>query len=147
MISDGMTVVDPESLRVRAGLRRWKLADESLQRFGLEPANYDFVNEACVKRYVPFSGDEPSDTATLRTVLWVTVGDSERIERLEPREQLLGLVTNAYLVNEFPVAEQQHLLVRAAKLLSGGVVVKRLVRRKTWDAMAEVVRLVQAEAG
>jgi hypothetical protein len=147
MVSDGMTVVDPSSLQVQTGLPRWKLSDASITRFQLAPEDYEFVNEDCYKRYVPFQEKAEATPGALSVVLWVTVGDSERLEELEPREQLLALVQNAYLVNEFPVNEQQQLLQRAAKVLSTGVVVKRLVRRMSWEAMPAAVSLVRGVFG
>jgi hypothetical protein len=113
----------------------------------LNPEDYEYVNEDRYKRYVPFASEAEQTPGALRAALWVTVGDGERLETMGPREQLLALVQNGYLVSAFPVAEQEQLLQRAAQLLASGVVVTRLVRRMSWDAMPATVQLVRQVLG
>lgn len=143
MIADGMTVIDPSNRRVELGLPRWKLSDASIEKFGLNPNDYEFVNGERRKRYVPFSRTDAINSCVLKVVLWVTEGDGEYVESMTPTQQLLALVTNAYLIKGYPVSEQEKLLSRAGEILASGVVVKRLVRRKRWDTLPETVRLVR----
>jgi hypothetical protein len=143
MVADGMTVINPANLTVEAGLSRWKLSDESIEIFGRNPTEFEFVNRACRKRYVPFAERESIAPGKVKVVLWVTDGVCERLEPLEPMQQLIALVTNAYLIKIFPIEEQEKVLRRASQLLSSGVIVKRLVRRKRWSTLHDTVKLVQ----
>jgi hypothetical protein len=143
MVADGMTVIDPVNLTVEAGLSRWKLSDESIEVFGRAPTDFEFVNRACKKRYVPFAERGSVTKGKVRFVLWITDGESEYLESLEPMQQLMALVTNTYLIKILPVEEQDKVLRRASQLLSSGVIVKRLVRRKRWSALWDTVKIVQ----
>lgn len=144
-ISDGSLVVNPHTGIVAVGPPRWKLTEQSLMHLGLDAGSCAYVNEERVKRYVDLPTPTVAHTPKLGLVLLVTDGSDERIEPLAPHEQAIALLTHTYLVNLFPPSEHGTLLERAAGLLASGASVKRLVRRKNWNALPATVDLVLRE--
>ena len=56
LVSDGMTLFDPQTGSLWIGSGHCKLSDESIEQLGLRPADYPHVTEERLKRYVNAPG-------------------------------------------------------------------------------------------
>jgi hypothetical protein len=146
LVSDGMTLVPPHSNMLWRGPVRFKLSDESIGALGLS-TDGAFVNERALKRFVHVDGSSVESQAELKTVYWVVDGDSEEVTNLCPQAQLMALLANGYLGPQMPSTRRPLLLKQAAELLNRGVTVKKLVRRKCWQALPVVEKLLEKDFG
>lgn len=144
LVSDGSTIVHPDTRALTLRRPRWRLADDSARFLGHVPQSLPFDNPERSKRGLPALRDGLSPGATLDVVYIVAWGSTVEIEAVRPVDQLVGLISHWYLVGALPRRESPILLDRTARLLQAGVRVARLVRPKDWTRFDDVASALEA---
>jgi hypothetical protein len=147
LIADDMTVIDtsgPTPL-VQPGFPRVKLWPDSASALAHDVENLPLIHPERTKRSVQFDATFHSDPLPLARCYLLEDGDEESSTEIAPREAVLALIGSTY--QSFWLhqtgASGPNLLHCGALTRSG--VVRRLRRRRAFEALPDVVRFVENE--
>lgn len=130
---------------VRSGYPAIKLHDSFVERFN--PPVQDPVR-TCDRRDRHFYGlqhDQPTEPIPLERVYFLTDGDHEAIEPVEPARRLALLAMQTYAAGLLHHPDEADTNFRWCSRLLEDVVVNRLVRRRRFDRLPDIVRLVESD--
>jgi len=155
LVSDGMTAVHPETLKVVPGLARTKLNGDSLRLLGVAPNDYALVHPESEKRYFPVSGVDcalESDTGLVKHLSYplsaiFIIEDGQELEMtpIEGAQSLVKLMANSYLAHYLHASQSSILMQRVASLIQNGVQVRTLRRLREPSCLLETVEAIERE--
>jgi hypothetical protein len=147
LVSDGVTIADPDTRRLVWRRPAWRLNDDSVEFLGHPAQSLPFDDPFESKRMLEVArGREVSDVK-LEVVFALEEGPSVEIVSLSPMNQVVALMRDWYLVTGLPASEAPVLLDRTSRLLRAGVRVAKLVRPRQWSVFPSVAAAVAAYLG
>lgn len=144
-VSDGVTIVDPDSMNVQLGPPARRLWDDALRWLGDDPAKYPPLEQGPPKRVctVPES-DLVVEAPLLWKVFVVEDGETLALDPLGPQESVMELVRHGFLSPWLDVKEAPK-VTQLSAALARKVSVYRLRRPKRLEALKETVELLEGE--
>lgn len=147
LIADDMTVIDtsgPQPL-VQPGFPRVKLWPDSATALEHDLDTLPLLHPDVTKRSLQLTAQFHAERLPLARCYLLEDGDHEEVTELQPTQSILSLVSSTY--QSFWLHETgasgPNLLQCAALARSGSV--KRLTRRRTYEALPEVMRFVEED--
>lgn len=148
LVSDGITLVDPDTRRLTRRRPQWRLYDDALEFLGQQPGELPFADAGRHKRRLSAERSvERSDAARLEVVFILEEGEEVETIEVQGMDQLVALVRDWYLVASLPPSESPVVLDRASRLLCAGLRVVRLLRPKQWSVFPAIAAAVMAYLG
>lgn len=114
LVSDGLTVIEPHTLEVSKGPRRFKLDQQSIALLERNPEGMEPVGHGSTKFYFSFEGQASAVTPYLDTVY--VSGDRE--QGFDGVVAVGELIRNAYILGRLPQEYLQHVVTRAANIVT-----------------------------
>lgn len=144
-VSDGVTIVDPDTALVRPGPPTRRLWDDALTWLGDDPANHPPLEFGPPKRVcaVPESV-LVLEPPVLRKIFVVEDGEELGIERLSPHTSVMQLVRHGFLSPWIDIKEAPK-LTQLSVAVANRVPVYKLMRPKRLDVLRETVELIDAQ--
>jgi hypothetical protein len=139
-VTDDVVAVDNGGDRpvILRGLRRLKLASDSMAAFGIDTVGSPIVDTAAGKRAVSFSGRPLAVDPGLGAIVALEKGPVRKLVRLHPLDAARSLMNYGYLAGGLRKAELSQSL-RTAATLAELVPVYRLTRGPGWSDVWESV--------
>jgi hypothetical protein len=147
LIADDMTVIDTSGPQpfVQPGFPRVKLWPDSAAALEHDLDALPLVHPDVTKRSLQLTAQFHAERLPLARCYLLEDGDAEEVTELAPTQSILALVSCTY--QSFWLHETgasgPNLLHCAALARSGAV--RRLVRRRTYEALPEVIRFVEED--
>lgn len=144
-VSDGVTIVDPETALVQPGPAMRRLWDDAIRWLGDDPEKYPTLKQGPPKRLCPVPEcDLVKEPPRLGKILIVEDADDLSIARLRPQESVIELIRHGFLSpwldeNEAPK------LTQLSAAVARRVPVFRLLRPKSFDAIDGTLALIESE--
>ncbi|MBN1606525.1 MAG: hypothetical protein JW940_07815 [Polyangiaceae bacterium] len=138
LVSDGATIVDPDTGQLVWRRPAWRLSDDSAEFLGHHAQSLPFDDPSRSKRMLAAPRGREDPAIELRVVFALEEGPSVEVVSLSPMDQVVALMRDWHLVGGLPASEAPVLLERASRLLRAGVRVVRLVRPKEWTVFPAV---------
>jgi hypothetical protein len=147
LLADDMTLVDTSGSfpLVRPGFPRIKLWPDSATALSHDIAKLPLLHPERTKRSVQVAAGFHADAVPLTRCYLIEDADTESIVELSPTESILSLVKYTYQANWlYETGESGSNLIQCGALTRSGVV-RRLHRRRSFDALPEVIRCIEAD--
>ncbi len=146
IVADDITAVtvDEEGAPVAVSGPQWlKLCPDTIVSLGEDPKSFPLlaVAEKCAR---PVSLDLPQHAIPLRRIYILDEDSNHKIEPIGPQDAFVELVRNSYLARLFQFLEPPSYLLQFAKLVNA-VPIRRLTIRKSFEALPEVMRMVEED--
>jgi hypothetical protein len=146
-VSDGMTIVGPETRRLVWRRPRWRLGDDSVEFLGYRPDAVLLDDPYRLKRSLAAPRKPHHGDALLDAVFALEEGLEVELVSLHGAEQIIALVRDWYLATSLPPSESPLVLDRASRLLRAGVRVVRLIRPKQWSVFPAIAAALKGYLG
>lgn len=145
LVADDMTVIDTASTPplVQPGFPRVKLWPDSASALEHDVEELPLIHPARTKRSVQLPAAPERDRYPLARCYLLEDGDAESSSEIVPREAILALIGSTYQsfwLHQSGASGPN--LVHCGALVRSGVV-RRLRRRRAFDALPDVVRFVE----
>ncbi|MEF8780588.1 MAG: serine/threonine protein kinase [Haloferacaceae archaeon] len=148
VLSDDVAAIDRvEEPAVRSGFPSMKLDPDVVERFDLP---VDPPERTCEVRDRHFHGlrhDLPASPVPLRRIYLLEDGDREELRPTGPGKRVMELIGNTYTGTLHEESDYARRNFDRCASLAKAVPVKRLRRRRTIDALPEVVGMVAEDLG
>ncbi len=146
-VSDGVTIVDPDSALAQPGPATRRLWDDAIRWLGDDPEKYPPLEVGPPKRVCPVpEGDLVQDPPKLQKIFIVEDSEALDIERLGPQESVIELIRHGFLSPWLDVKEAPK-LTQLSAAVARLVPVFRLRRPKQLDALEATVALLDCQFG
>ena len=147
LIADDMTVIETEGPRpvVRPGFPRVKLWPDSAGALEHDVGSLPLLHPARTKRSVQIAGDFRADTVPLARCYLLEDGEEESVSEMSGSDTILALVRTTYQASWMhETGASGANLLHCGSLARSGVV-RRLRRRRSFEALPDVIRFIEAD--
>jgi hypothetical protein len=148
-LADDVVAIDTRDAaepRVVPGFPQLKLWPSSVAHLGVDPESLPRVQADLEKRGLRLGGPFAARAVEVGRIYLLDVGERCVIEPLAPRDAVLGLVENTYLLRYLDATGTRVRNLTQCARLASAVPVRTLVRRPSLDLLSEVAELLEQDA-
>ncbi len=139
-----ITIDDSGRAMVFPGVPRLKLWPDSVISLGDNPERFPLVIPDLEKRACPATSGFPETSVALEHIYVLAEGNAHKIEPMTPQEAFVELVSHTYYGWMFHSCSPSSYALQYARIVNA-VPISRLTIRKSFEALPEVIRMVEED--